>query len=85
MQSQYSVKQQSNRYTKIYKRCNHMWYSYKVWNKEKLEKQNANILMMSDILNKSINGSGYNENMDYLEVIEQQKKELNYFQGQETS
>ena len=31
--------------------------------KKKLEKQNANILMMSDILNKSINGSGYNKEL----------------------
>ena len=34
--------------------------------KKKLEKQNANILMMSDILNKSINGSGYNEKYGLL-------------------
>ena len=29
--------------------------------KKKLEKEHTNILMISDILNKSINGSGYNE------------------------
>lgn len=34
--------------------------------KKKLEKEHTNILMISDILNKSINGSGYNEKYGLL-------------------